>query len=118
MIDHVLIRVSDVEKSRKFYEQIFKPLSYVWSFGEDGVFHSFDIQNGLFEFEQTEKDINPVHVAFRVKSKELIEDFYKSALEAGAKDNGAPGPRTQYTPTYYSCFVLDPDGHNIEVMMD
>ena len=45
-----------------------------------------------------------------------VDAFHAAALEAGAKDNGAPGPRDQYGPNYYAAFVLDPVGHNIEVV--
>jgi catechol 2,3-dioxygenase-like lactoylglutathione lyase family enzyme len=59
-----------------------------------------------------------VHVAFRVKSKAQVDAFHRAALEAGAQDNGAPGPRPAYSENYYACFVLDPDGNNIEAMIN
>lgn len=57
-----------------------------------------------------------VHVAFRAQSRALVDQFYKAAIAAGGKDNGAPGIREIYHPTYYGAFVLDPDGHNIEAV--
>ncbi|MCB9799033.1 glyoxalase [Candidatus Nomurabacteria bacterium] len=45
----------------------------------------------------------------------MVRDWYKAALQAGAKDNGKPGPRKDYSPTYYAAFVIDRDGNNIEV---
>ena len=45
-----------------------------------------------------------------------MDAFYKAALTAGGKDNGAPGLRPHYHPDYYAAFVLDPDGHNIEAV--
>lgn len=121
MIDHVTIAVSDLERSKKFYEQAFRPLGYKVSFGEKGVFWAFDMGKGLFEICQSDnlnKDLTPFHIAFRVKSHKQVQDFFDAALSAGAKDNGAPGPRPQYTENYYACFVLDPDGHNIEAVFD
>lgn len=53
-----------------------------------------------------------------MKSKAEVDAFYRAALGAGAKDNGAPGPRPEYTETYYACFVLDSDGYNIEAMIN
>lgn len=120
MIDHITIFVSDLEQSKKFYEQTFLPLGYKISFGEAPYFWAFDIGKGLFEIAQYEGK-NPItssHIAFRVENHNKVEAFYKAALEAGAKDNGAPGPRPQYTPNYYASFILDPDGHNIEAMFD
>ncbi len=120
MIDHVTLAVTDLEKSRLFYEKAFTPLGYRLSFGEDGTFWAFDMGNGLFEIAQSEDQppLTRVHVAFRGKSRAEVDAFYSAALAAGAVDNGAPGPRPQYTEHYYACFVLDPDGYNIEAMID
>ncbi len=119
MIDHVTIPVSSLQKSRAFYERTFAPLGWEVSFGEDGVFWAFDMQgNGLFEIYEEKASFLPIHIAFRVSSKEQVQLFHEEGLKAGAKDNGAPGPRPQYTPTYYASFLLDPDGHNIEAMID
>ncbi len=121
MIDHVTISVSNVEQSKRFYEGAFLPLGYVVSFGEEGIFWAFDIGNGmLFEISSAKNEDSPtsVHIAFRVESHDKVQQFYKAAIEAGASDNGAPGPRPNYTKNYYACFVLDPDGHNIEAVFD
>ena len=53
----------------------------------------------------------PIHVAFRADTRAQVDAFYKAALAAGGRDNGAPGLRPQYHPNYYGAFVLDPDGH-------
>lgn len=121
MIDHVSIKVSDLERSLGFYKKIFEPLGYKLSFGKEGVFYAFDIGSGcLFEIVQHQDigKITGVHVAFRASNKEKVDEFYQTALFAGAVDHGAPGPRPQYTENYYACFILDPDGHNIEAMYD
>ena len=55
-------------------------------------------------------------MAFRAKSRTEVKAFYDAAIAAGGKDNGAPGLRPHYHPDYYGAFVLDPDGHNIEVV--
>ena len=55
-----------------------------------------------------------LHIAFRADSHAIVDAFYKAALAAGGRDNGAPGPRPHYHEKYYGAFVLDPDGHNIE----
>lgn len=122
MIDHVTIKVSDLGKSKSFYEEAFKPLGYKLSFGNEETFWAFDVGSGcLFEIEQddSKKSIcHPVHVAFRVPNRVLVHKFYEAAMDLGAKDNGKPGPRPEYTENYYACFILDPDGHNIEAMCD
>jgi len=120
MIDHVTFRVSDVEVSKKFYETTFAPLGYKITFGKDGVFHAFNIGDGLFEIMQSEdnKVLTKTHIALRAKDKNEVDTFYAAGLKAGGKDNGKPGPRPEYTETYYASFILDPDGHNIEVCFD
>jgi len=58
----------------------------------------------------------PTHLAFRVSSRKLVDAFYRAALEAGGRDNGAPGLQPHYRPDYYAAFVLDLDGHNFEAV--
>jgi predicted lactoylglutathione lyase len=55
-------------------------------------------------------------VALAAASRDLVDAFHAAALEAGGRDNGAPGPRPHYGPDYYGAFVLDPDGHNVEAV--
>ncbi|MCV3205594.1 VOC family protein [Mesorhizobium sp. YC-39] len=57
-----------------------------------------------------------LHVAFRAESRPQVDAFYEAAIKAGGRDNGRPGLRPQYHPNYYGAYVLDPDGHNIEVV--
>lgn len=120
MIDHVTLAVSDLEKSKRFYEAAFAPVGYAVAFGEEGRFWAFSVGDGLFEIMQADAKgpLTRVHVAFRVGSHAEVRDFHVAALAAGARDNGAPGPRPHYTANYYACFILDPDGYNIEAMID
>lgn len=120
MIDHVTLQVSDLARSKLFYEQSFIALGHRLAFGEAGMFWAFDVDDGLFEIMQAKSapPLTRVHVAIRVKSRADVDAFYHAALAAGGHDNGPPGPRPQYTPNYYACFILDPDGYNIEAMID
>ena len=121
MIDHITIAVSDLQTSKLFYERALEPLSYRLSFGKEGVFWAFDVGDGaLFEIQTSDSKppLTHLHVAFRVNSKAEVDAFYRAALDAGATDNGAPGPRPEYAANYYACFVLDPDGYNIEAMVN
>ena len=59
---------------------------------------------------------SPIHVAFRAERRGDVEAFYRAALAAGGRDNGGPGLRAHYTPTYYAAFVFDPYGHNVEAV--
>jgi catechol 2,3-dioxygenase-like lactoylglutathione lyase family enzyme len=121
VIDHITIEVSDLQISKSFYERAFEPMGYRLSFGKEGVFWAFDVgDNSLFEIQHTgsKPPLTHLHVAFRVQSRTEVDSFYHAALQAGAKDNGAPGLRTEYAANYYACFVLDPDGYNIEAMIN
>jgi catechol 2,3-dioxygenase-like lactoylglutathione lyase family enzyme len=124
MIDHIGFPVSDYARAKAFYAKALAPLGYTLvmevaaaqteagapaaGFGIDGK-PDFWIggEGGLQK---------PVHVAILSKDRAGVDAFYKAALAAGGKDNGAPGLRPHYHANYYGAFVLDPDGHNIEAV--
>ncbi len=120
MIDHITVAVTDLERSKRFYELALAPLGASVEFGEGGVFWAFRLSDGLFEIMQAEEPgpLTRIHVAFRTRTHAEVDAFYQAALAAGAKDNGPPGPRPNYTENYYAAFILDPDGYNIEAMID
>jgi catechol 2,3-dioxygenase-like lactoylglutathione lyase family enzyme len=60
--------------------------------------------------------ISPTHLAFTADNRAAVDAFHKAALAMGAKDNGPPGLRLHYHPSYYGAFVIDPDGYNVEVV--
>jgi catechol 2,3-dioxygenase-like lactoylglutathione lyase family enzyme len=118
MYDHVGVNVKDYATSRAFYEQALAPLGY-------GIVMAFDEWKaaGLgpeghpgFWISEREPFGTGTHVAFRVDDRATVDAFHAAALAAGGKDNGAPGLREQYQPTYYAAFVLDPDGNNVEAV--
>jgi catechol 2,3-dioxygenase-like lactoylglutathione lyase family enzyme len=117
MIDHAGFGVSDYDRSKAFYSQalaplgielLLEPMGAAAGFGKDG--------KPFFWIEATRPVAHEVHVAFAVDSRELVDAFHAAALEAGGTDNGAPGVREIYHPTYYGGYVLDPDGNNIEAV--
>ena len=115
MLDHLGIKVSDFARSRDFYVAALAPLGYevVMDFG---VFAGLGA-GGKPDFWISEGDSGPsLHIAFASPDRATVDAFHRAALAAGATDNGAPGLRAQYHPTYYGAFVLDPDGNNIEAV--
>ncbi|KAB7788310.1 VOC family protein [Bifidobacterium cebidarum] len=122
MLDHITLHVKDIERSIAFYRQALAPLGYVAKahheptigFGvDDGTPHS-----DFYVSPMDDEEASPVtHIAFLTPNVEAVQTFYQAALAAGGRDNGAPGPRP-YHPGYYSAFVLDPDGNNIEAVVD
>ncbi|HYY63432.1 MAG TPA: VOC family protein [Gaiellaceae bacterium] len=113
-IDHLWIRVRDLDESRRFYE-----LVSPWTgFGPRGR-HKFGVgfacPQGSFSLipgEPTEH----AHVAFPASDNGSVDAFHRAALGAGYRDNGRPGERPEYHAGYYGAFVLDPDGNNVEVV--
>jgi len=118
MIDHITIRVSDLEKSKIFYDKALAPLGMKVVLGTEGRFWGWGVdKDPEFEISLPEKNDPPhnrVHIAFRAANKEMVDAFYEAAIEAGGTDNGKPGPRPDYSETYYAAFVRDLDGNNIE----
>ena len=116
-IDHLGLDVADYDRSKAFYEEALAPLGVklmmepapqVGGFGGDFPF-----------FWIAKRDRGPqtgVHVAFTAKDREMVDAFHAAALAAGGSDNGGPGVREIYHPSYYGAFVLDPDGNNIEAV--
>jgi catechol 2,3-dioxygenase-like lactoylglutathione lyase family enzyme len=114
MIAHTALHVSDYARSKDFYIKVLQPLGYSnnMEYGEAAGFN--DGKNTDFWISK-ESRVVPTHLAFEAKSREQVEAFHRTALAAGARDNGKPGYR-DYWPGYYAAFVHDPDGHNIEAV--
>ena len=119
MFDHVKFGVSDFEASKAFYLKALQPLGVVLV-GEGEPSYGVELAQpegkvSLCLFETHEKPAH-LHIAFAAETRAQVDAFYRAALEAGARDNGAPGLRPKYHATYYAAFVIDPDGHNIEAV--
>lgn len=114
-LDHINLYVSDLERSRAFYEK-FAPahgLPIVRDFPNIAVgFGESDY--AVLALVQISEPVQPTHLAFRVDQRTTVNKIYEAALNAGATDNGAPGLRPHYHTNYYAGFVRDPDGHNLE----
>ena len=115
MLDHMELLVSDLARSKEFYAKTLAPLGFkilyeldvATGFGDES-FPSFWIHIG--------DPRNRSHFAFGAKDRAAVDAFYHAAIAAGGEDNGAPGFRAHYAPTYYAAFIYDPDGNNIEAV--
>ena len=118
MFDHVVFGVSDYAASKAFFLNALEPLGVaVVQDGPLGV--ELCRPNGKSSLcirQKPEEKPAHLHLAFTAENRQQVEAFYRAALEAGGKDNGAPGLRSHYHANYYAAFVIDPDGHNIEVV--
>jgi len=119
MFDHVKFGVSDYAASKAFYLQALEPLGLkVVSEGEPSYGVELSVPGGKSSLCLCQTDEKPahLHLAFVAERRQQVDAFHRAALQAGGKDHGAPGLRPNYHASYYAAFVLDPDGHNIEVV--
>jgi catechol 2,3-dioxygenase-like lactoylglutathione lyase family enzyme len=116
MLDHIKLFVADVDRSKAFYELAFQPLGYrVLLEPAPGIVGmGRDFPN--FWLAQAEGSSTTAHVAIRADTRSVVDEFHAAVLAAGGTDNGPPGLRPQYHPSYYGAFVHDPDGNNIEAV--
>ncbi len=118
MLDHVSIGVRDIAAARRFYDAALKPLGYEClshdatslGYGHDGV---------AFWISEAEHPVaadarSGLHFCFTAPTRKSVDAFHAAALGAGGRDNGEPGPRTDYGSDYYAGFIVDPDGYRIE----
>lgn len=110
LLDHVVIRVSDLKASKCFYTASLEALGRVLSGEED---HVFWVDNLYFSDDGA--PTRGLHIAFEAADRDAVHRFHDAALAAGGSDNGPPGLR-DYEPGYYAAFVLDLDDNNVEAV--
>jgi catechol 2,3-dioxygenase-like lactoylglutathione lyase family enzyme len=126
-IDHVDIRVSDIERSRAFYEAALAPLGWHARPAETDPAGGTEIGFGRSQGQQfaihtitsdegQDTVTTGMHIAFRAENREAVHAFHAAAVAAGGRDIGQPGPRAVYSEGYYGAFVLDPDANNVEAV--
>lgn len=116
MFDHVVFGVSNYAKSKAFYLKALEVLGIKVLIENDlGIEISSDGETSLCLVRSEDKPAH-LHLAFRAQTRQQVDIFHRDALAAGGIDNGPPGLRPEYSTSYYAAFVLDPDGHNVEVV--
>lgn len=130
MIDHLGISARDFVSSRQFYEAALTPLGVAKMMEvapeESGGYHGigygkngkpfFWLSNDFHKIATDGARGTGIHIAFAADDRAAVDAFYAAAIRHGGRDNGPPGIRAHYHPTYYAAFVLDPDGFNVEAV--
>jgi catechol 2,3-dioxygenase-like lactoylglutathione lyase family enzyme len=109
LIDHVHLVVSDLAASKRFYVAVLASVGRSITHEGPDFFASDEL------FVSQGDALSHVHLAFQTADRDTVHRFHAAALQAGGRDNGAPGDR-HYHPGYYGAFALDPDGNNIEAV--
>ncbi|BBK29737.1 catechol 2,3-dioxygenase-like lactoylglutathione lyase family enzyme [Stella humosa] len=118
MLDHFSIGVRDIARTRRFYDAALQPLGYsCLSSGEGSLGYGAD--QVVLWISQTDHPVpgdprSGLHFCFSAPDRAAVDRFHAGALAAGGECNGAPGLRSDYSPTYYAAFAIDPDGYRVE----
>ena len=129
MLHHVSLGVSDIARSARFYDAVLAPLGYtrVWEDlrpggSDQAIGYGCTGSGDELAIKETRRPdpaaVRGSHVAFAAPTREAVQGFHAAAMANGGADNGPPGPRPQYGEDYYAAFVVDPDGHRIEAVVD
>lgn len=118
IVSHVSIGTNNFERSVAFYDKVMtaigarRLMEHPGAVAYGKLYPEFWVQTPIDGKPASVG--NGTHFGFVAASKEAVHAFHEAALAAGGEDNGAPGPRPEYSAAYYGCFVRDPDGHKIE----
>jgi catechol 2,3-dioxygenase-like lactoylglutathione lyase family enzyme len=110
LLDHVHLRVADLEASKRFYRAAFEAVGLGLTEEGDGWFSGDE----LFVSDDG-PPTQGLHLALQAADEATVARFHSAAIAAGGRDNGAPGERS-YHPGYFASYVLDPDGNNVEAV--
>ncbi len=117
MYDHIGLKVGDLDASVRFYTAALAPLGYVLcSRDASGAGFGPKGEPALWLYSHKGPAPAGAHVAFRAPDHAAIKQFHSAGLKAGGRDNGAAGPRADYSPSYFAAFLIDPDGNNVEAV--
>ncbi|MBL9039606.1 MAG: VOC family protein [Archangium sp.] len=120
MLHHVSLGVLHLERATRFYDAALAPLGYsrVWTTADAAGYdpHGPDEKLALKRRDGAAPPGAGFHLALAAPSRAAVDDFFRAVVANGGRDNGAPGLRPHYGPSYYAAFVIDPDGYHLEAV--
>ena len=116
MYDHIGLKVKDVGASVRFYQAALAALGHVLASQDDAGAGLGPPGAPALWLYRAADSASGTHVAFAAPDRAAVDRFHADGLKAGGRDNGGPGVRADYAPTYYAAFLLDPDGNNVEAV--
>jgi catechol 2,3-dioxygenase-like lactoylglutathione lyase family enzyme len=114
-IDHVTLRASDLDASRELFDAVFELLEFNGERADGGGFHEWN-EFSIAAADAAHPPTRNVHIGFAATSREQVDGWWRSLTSAGHRDDGAPGPRPEYGPTYYGAFIRGQDDNSIEAV--
>ena len=117
MFDHIGLKVKDLAAAVRFYRAALAPFGHVVCSQDDGSAGlGPEGEPALWLYADKEARPSGTHLAFRTADRKAVDRFHAAGLDAGGKDNGKPGVRSDYAANYYAAFLIDPDGNNVEAV--
>jgi len=122
MLHHISLAVADLPQAAAFYDAALGALGYRRVF-EDDTAVGYGVEDGedklCLKLRPRVQVPGPgFHLAFAAPSRAAVQAFHTAGLATGGADNGPPGWRPDYGPHYYAAFLVDPDGHHIEAVIN
>jgi catechol 2,3-dioxygenase-like lactoylglutathione lyase family enzyme len=116
MLAHIGLHVKDLEAAVRFYAAVLEPLGQGLCSRDAGSASFGPKEDPALYLYASSGSGSTAHLALRSTDRKGVREFHRQGLAAGGKDNGAPGVRADYSPSYYAAFLIDPDGNNVEAV--
>jgi catechol 2,3-dioxygenase-like lactoylglutathione lyase family enzyme len=114
-IDHVTLRVGRLDAALELFTQSFALLGFAGRRFDGDGFHEWN-DFSIAAADEAHPPTTGLHVGFAAPSREQVDAWWQALTFAGHFDDGSPGPRPEYSPTYYGAFIRDSDGNSLEAV--